>query len=82
MEHYLKADLEKLDVAFRRYVKLRALVVRDAPANATVRVRCRGRGCPFARKRLRDTAVDRISGRTSDERHQQQTEHRGIILSK
>jgi len=39
-------------------------------------------GRPFARKGLRDTAVDRISGRNSNERHQKQAEHRGPILSK
>jgi hypothetical protein len=36
----------------RRFTRVRTLTVRRAPAQTTVRVRCKGRGCRFKRKRV------------------------------
>jgi surface antigen len=36
----------------RRFTRVKTLTVRKAPAKTTVRVRCRGRGCRFKRKRV------------------------------
>jgi hypothetical protein len=40
-------------IAFRTYVKVGRLVVRDAPADASVQVRCSGRGCPYRRRTIK-----------------------------
>jgi hypothetical protein len=36
-------------------------------------------GRPLLRKCLRDATIDGISGKTGNERHQQQAQHRGTI---
>ena len=40
-------------VGYRRYVTADRLVVTDAPARATVKILCRGGGCPFGRRAVR-----------------------------
>jgi hypothetical protein len=37
--------------------RVRKLIVLDAPFGATVEIRCKGRGCPFKRKRLRSPGL-------------------------
>jgi hypothetical protein len=39
--------------ALRRHTRVRALTVRRVPARGTVRLACRGRGCPVRQRRLR-----------------------------
>ncbi len=53
-------QLERVDVPVRtfwarapRYVLLRTMTVTQLPAGATVQQRCKGKGCPFAKRTLR-----------------------------
>ena len=41
---------------FRNYAKVRRLVIRSAPADAAVEIRCRGRRCPFKRRQVKRAA--------------------------
>jgi DNA-binding beta-propeller fold protein YncE len=54
------APLVRVDVPVRpfwarypRYLQLRRMRVTKLPANATVEIRCKGRGCPFAKRTVK-----------------------------
>jgi hypothetical protein len=47
----------------RAYTRARRLLLRALPAGARVRLRCRGRGCPFARRRVPTRAGAANAGR-------------------
>jgi hypothetical protein len=48
----IRATLRRAWRPGRRFTRVRTLTVRKAPAKTTVRVRCKGRGCRFKRKRV------------------------------
>jgi hypothetical protein len=47
----VRAPVSSTFALYRRYTKVRKLMVRRLPAAARVQVRCGGRGCPFAKRR-------------------------------
>jgi hemolysin type calcium-binding protein len=54
-----RAHIAHLWVAFRDHTRVSKLRLTDLPPGARARVKCRGRGCPFKRKRVK------IAGRTA-----------------